>query len=123
MKPSKEDIDKMIDDHNKVTFLIELFYPVEHHVHRFNDQYFKITDISDEFKELFDKKRQVFYRWDTFYNGIIKVSSKVRKVTFGYKFFGENFPNDMFVCYTRNGKYYHENIKLQIPEFDFNKLI
>lgn len=124
MKPTAEQFKELNEEQNRYDMLVEFFLPNPNDYNKLFYNYDLLKNsVNPDFFELYNNSRQIFEYWNYFYNNVIENSTKIKNVVFGYVCYGRNFPDDLFVCYSKNGKYYHENISLNIPEFNHGKLI
>ena len=88
---------------------------------------FEATSIHKEFddvvKTLVEDSFVASSEWDRFDADMRALSRKFKGTLFTVKGFGEDFPNDIFIAYALDGKYYHENIDIEYPSFERERLV
>lgn len=61
--------------------------------------------------------------WDRFAQDMKIVSRNIKDVLFRVEAFGEDFPNDLWVGHSLNGKYHQADAYIHYPEFDPAKVL
>lgn len=61
--------------------------------------------------------------WERFDKDMIMLSTRFPGVLFRVECFGEDFPDDIWVAYAIDGKYYQEDGKIVYPEFNYERLV
>lgn len=96
-------------DYDKIqTFMLrdDIFAIFEKHIIDFLDDCFIVKE-----------------NWDRFAQDMRIVSKNITDVLFRVECFGEDFPNDLWVGYAINGKYYQDCAEIVYPKFDPTRVL
>lgn len=123
-KPGK---DRFFEQNYKHSLVNDEEYVCCFELHLKEDDYNRVQKLLDnaDFRTEFDKEvldflEDSFYvgAWDRFEQDMRKLSKKFKNCLFKVHGYGEDFPYDLFVACSLNGKFYHQNFDLVFPDFN-----